>query len=124
MLNINNEDVGGNNQSLMHSQMEFEILFNNSPSPHIIIDKNFNILNFNHEAQKYFNLKEVNESVVSLVKDSSIDEFFNWINVDKYFEKDMEIELKCNLFSNRNFRRFRLKGSKYPCKDKIFLFFY
>ena len=123
MLNINNEDVGGNNQSLMHSQMEFEILFNNSPSPHIIIDKNFNILNFNHEAQKYFNLKEVNESVVSLVKDSSIDEFFNWINVDKYFEKDMEIELKCNLFSNRNFRRFRLKGSKYPCKDKIFLFF-
>lgn len=123
MLNINSEDVGGNNQSLMHSQMEFEILFNNSPSPHIIIDKNFNILNFNHEAQKYFNLKEVNESVVSLVKDSSIDEFFNWINVDKYFEKDMEIELKCNLFSNRNFRRFRLKGSKYPCKDKIFLFF-
>ncbi len=123
MLNINSEDVGGNNQSLMHSQMEFEILFNNSPSPHIIIDKNFNILNFNHEAQKYFNLKEVNESVVSLVKDSSIDEFFNWINVDKYFEKDIEIELKCNLFSNKNFRRFRLKGSKYPCKDKIFLFF-
>lgn len=123
MLNINSEDVAGNNQSLMHSQMEFEILFNNSPSPHIIIDKNFNILNFNHEAQKYFNLKEVNESVVSLVKDSSIDEFFNWVNVDKYFKKDMEIELKCNLFSNRNFRRFRLKGSKYPCKDKIFLFF-
>lgn len=120
MLNTNIEDSSGTNQSSIHSEIEFEILFNNSPSPYIIIDNNFNILNFNNQARKDFDLIEFS-SINLYINEKYKEKFIRWISTYSYFEEDLEVEL--NLEHKKATRKFRIKGNKHPCKDKIFLFF-
>lgn len=123
MLGVNSENLKKIDENLYQSKIEFEILFHNSPSPYIIIDKDFNIINFNQEAQRYFNLKTLSKKLILYFDKTSQNRFLIWIDSDRYLKEDLEVELKCNLYREKNKRRFLIKGNKHPSSHEIFLFF-
>lgn len=114
-----NNELLEKQKSLYEVQKEFSTLFFSSPIPYFILDKKFNIIVHNNEAQKLFQIgKRLNKFTIFVKKEYTI-KLLDWLATKEYKNKDLELEMRC---FDKTTRRFSLKAIEHPTRDEHLFF--
>jgi len=109
-LEVQNHELSIKEELLIKSNKEFEILFYDAPVPYIVINTKGEIVKYNQECVKIFDLLIVRSTnLISLVKTNQYKDYFDWINSNNDNNNEIIFDLKVK----KDFEKFKIISKPY-----------
>jgi len=111
-----NEELKENEQKLKTSALVNDALFENAPTPYILTDKHFKIINYNIAANKEFGLYVTSQALLfSYIDKESSSDFLKHTGKHMYLNEDIVLKVRT---IESGVRRFRTIMKKFPGSEK------
>ena len=114
-LDDQNEELIESQQELMSANEGYKILFEASPIPYIIVDKNLHVLRYNYKSidELKLNNLNLNQSIFLLFSPKEQNDISLWLNTQKYLDEHITLNVTLSK-KEKIFKTYSINGNELP----------